>query len=241
MRLRELFANPSLQMASFTITEKGYSLVNGKGEMLSSVWADLNAGPEKPESYMGRITSLLYARYSAGALPIAMVSMDNCSKNGDKLYEAVSSFAKGWAAKGLVPQGFNDYIDDPSRVSFPWTMIDKITPRPDSTVEAILRKDGLRDLDPLVTSKGTHIAAFVNAEESEYLVIEDSFPNGRPQLEKAGLIFTDRATVNKAERMKVCTCLNPLHTALAIYGCLLGYERISDEMKDEELKKLVIS
>lgn len=23
--------------------------------------------------------------------------------------------------------------------------------------------------------------------------------------------------------MKVTTCLNPLHTALAVYGCLLGY------------------
>jgi fructuronate reductase len=45
--------------------------------------------------------------------------------------------------------------------------------------------------------------------------------------------------VDKVEKMKVCTCLNPLHTALAIFGCLLGYEKISEEMKDEELKKLV--
>ena len=39
--------------------------------------------------------------------------------------------------------------------------------------------------------------------------------------------------------MKVCTCLNPLHTTLAIFGCLLGYQKISDEMKDAELSKLV--
>ena len=39
--------------------------------------------------------------------------------------------------------------------------------------------------------------------------------------------------------MKVCTCLNPLHTALAVYGCLLGYQKISDELKDPELVKLV--
>ena len=39
--------------------------------------------------------------------------------------------------------------------------------------------------------------------------------------------------------MKVCTCLNPLHTALAVYGCLLGYELIADEMQDESLKVLV--
>ena len=39
--------------------------------------------------------------------------------------------------------------------------------------------------------------------------------------------------------MKVCTCLNPLHTALAVFGCLLGYELISEEMKNPVLKKLV--
>ena len=39
--------------------------------------------------------------------------------------------------------------------------------------------------------------------------------------------------------MKVCTCLNPLHTALAVFGCLLGYTLIADEMKDEDLVKLV--
>ena len=52
-------------------------------------------------------------------------------------------------------------------------------------------------------------------------------------------MFTDRETVDKVEKMKVCTCLNPLHTALAIFGCLLGYEKISDEMKDPDLKKMV--
>ncbi|MGI6690776.1 MAG: hypothetical protein ACOX63_08075 [Christensenellales bacterium] len=35
------------------------------------------------------------------------------------------------------------------------------------------------------------------------------------------------------------TCLNPLHTALAIFGCLLGYDRIYEEMRDENLVKLV--
>ncbi len=51
--------------------------------------------------------------------------------------------------------------------------------------------------------------------------------------------MTDRDTVNKVERMKVTTCLNPLHTALAVYGCVLGYTLIADEMKDQELNKLV--
>ena len=55
-------------------------------------------------------------------------------------------------------------------------MIDKITPRPDASVEAILQKDGVEELDPVITSKHTYVAPFVNAEECEYLVIEDAFP-----------------------------------------------------------------
>src|SRR5699024_7902878 len=70
----------------------------------------------------------------------------------------------------------------------------------------------------------------------EYLVIEDAFPNGRPNFDEGGIIFTDRETVDKAEKMKVSTCLNPLHTTLAINGCLLEYDLISMEMEDSELR-----
>jgi fructuronate reductase len=238
-RLCDIFKSDTLQMATFTVTEKGYSLVNGRGEQLPAVTRDFAEGPAKPESYIGKVAALLYVRYKAGRKPIAMVSTDNCSHNGEKLYGAVMAYAKAWVANGLADQGFVDYLNDETTVSFPWSMIDKITPRPDASVEKILRADGLQDLDPVVTAKKTWVAPFVNAEETQYLVIEDKFPNGRPALEKVGVIFTDRETVNKVERMKVTTCLNPLHTALAIYGCLLGYKRISEEMKDTELVNLI--
>jgi fructuronate reductase len=103
----------------------------------------------------------------------------------------------------------------------------------------MLEKSRVESMDIITTTKNTYIAPFVNAEEPEYLVIENLFPNGRPPLEEGGVIFTDRETVDKVEKMKVCTCLNPLHTALAIYGCLLGYTAIYEEMKDEQLKKMV--
>lgn len=238
-RLKEIFTSPSLKMATFTITEKGYSIVNAAGTVAPAIISDFTKGPERPLTYMGKVTALLYARFKAGRLPITMLSTDNCSHNGDKLYGAVSAFAKAWGENGKAEKEFLDYINDPARVSFPWSMIDKITPRPDASVEDILRGDSLEGLDPVVTTKGTYVAPFVNAEETQYLVVEDNFPNGRPALDKVGVIFTDRETVDKVEKMKVCTCLNPLHTALAVYGCLLGFTRISDEMKDADLKKLV--
>lgn len=239
VRMKEIFTKDSLQMASFTITEKGYSLVNSDGSWLPDVEKDLAQGPRKPVSYIGKISSFLYARFKAGQRPIAMVSMDNCSHNGTKLYQAVSVFAKAWSENGLTEQAFEKYIDNPEKVSFPWSMIDKITPRPDPSVEASLEADHIEELKPIVTARKTHIAPYVNAEECQYLVIEDAFPNGRPELEKGGLIFTTRETVDKVETMKVCTCLNPLHTTLAVFGCVLGYERIFREMQDQTLRKLV--
>lgn len=239
LRLKEIFRKDSLQMVSFTITEKGYSLVGNDGNYTKQVAEDLENGPERVGSYMGKITVFLLARYQAGARPIAMVSMDNCSHNGTILHQAVQVYAEAWLKKGYVDAGFVEYLNNPQKVSFPWSMIDKITPRPDAQVEAELERDNIEELKPIVTERKTFIAPFVNAEESQYLVIEDAFPNGRPQLEKGGVIFTDRTTVEKVERMKVCTCLNPLHTVLAIYGCLLGFDKICQEMKDPTLKKMV--
>jgi fructuronate reductase len=237
-RLAEVFRSPSLQMVSFTITEKGYS-IRGRDGLFPDVEADFREGPSAPKSYLGRLAGLCYERYRAGRLPLALVSMDNCSHNGDKLFQGVEPFAVQWAESGLAEKGFLDYIRDPACVSFPWSMIDKITPRPDEGVRKMLESSGFTDTAGQITAKNTYIAPFVNAEEAQYLVIEDAFPAGRPALEKAGVFFTNRDTVDRVEKMKVCTCLNPLHTALAVFGCLLGYTKISDEMKDGDLVKLV--
>lgn len=239
-RLKKIFINKSLQVVSFTITEKGYNTFDNKGQVLEAIKVDLENGPDKATSYLGKIASLMYERYKSGMLPISMVSMDNCSSNGYKLYEAIKIFASGWVENNLVDNEFLNYINNEKLVAFPWTMIDKITPRPDEKIEEALKNDGVENISPIITQKKTYIAPFINAEESEYLVIEDLFPNGRPNgLEELGVIFTDRETVKKAEKMKVCTCLNPLHTTLAVFGCLLGYKLISEEVKDPILNKLI--
>lgn len=238
-RLREIFEAPSLQLASFTITEKGYVLRKPDGSLLPQVEADLRNGPAGCGHAMSVLTALLLRRFQAGGAPIAVVSMDNCAHNGEKLQGSVLEIAEGWLAAGFVPEDFLCYLRDPARVSFPWSMIDKITPRPSEAVERQLRARGIEAMTPIVTSRNTFIAPFVNAERAQYLVVEDSFPNGRPPLEKAGVFFGTRQTVDRAETMKVTTCLNPLHTAMSVYGCMLGYTRICDEMKDPDVVRLI--
>lgn len=228
MRLAEIFCSPGLQMVSFTITEKGYGVDSG----------DLGRGLD-PALIMGKVTLLLYERFLAGAMPLTLQSMDNCSHNGDRVKEAVLAYAARWEEEGLVPPEFPAYLQDPAKVAYPWSMIDKITPRPDEKVQKMLEKDGFEDSDTILTDRRTYTAPFVNAEETEYLVIEDHYTNGRPPLELGGVLYVDRETVDKVERMKVCTCLNPLHTAMSLYGCLLGYNLISAEMEDEDIRGLV--
>lgn len=238
-RLKNIFTKASLQMASFTITEKGYNLTNTAGEFFPEVQLDITDGPEHPRNVISKVVSLAYIRYLNGKYPMAFVSMDNCSHNGEKLYNSVNTIAGKWLENGFVDQGFIDYINNPALVSFPWSMIDKITPRPSEIVKEALNENGFMDTDIVCTQKNTYIAPFVNTEEPQYLVIEDNFPNGRMRLEAAGVYFADRSTVDKSEKMKVCTCLNPLHTSLAVFGCLLGHKSIAGEMSDDCLIKLV--
>lgn len=237
-RLKEIFTAESLQMVSFTITEKGYALKKADGTFFEFVEKDIENGPEKVTGAMAIVTAMLLERYRNNGAPLALVSMDNCSQNGKLLSESVLTMAKEWEKRGFVDDGFVAYVSDGTKISFPWTMIDKITPRPSEKIADALEAAGVENMQPVITSKRTYIAPFVNAEGPQYLVIEDDFPNGRPALEKAGVYMTDRDTVNKSERMKVTVCLNPIHTTLGPYGCVLGYDLFSDEMKDPDMLKL---
>ena len=203
-RLKEIFTSKSLQMVSFTITEKGYALQKADG-----TWF--------------------------GEYPIALVSMDNCSQNGAKLRESVLTMTEEWKKAGFVDEGFVNYVSDEKVVAFPWTMIDKITPRPSEQIAADLEKLGVENMQPVITGKKTYIAPFVNAEKPQYLVIEDSFPNGRPALEKGfGVYMADRNTVNLSERMKVTVCLNPVHSATGPLGVVLGYDLFAHMLNTNE-------
>ncbi|WP_086348818.1 mannitol dehydrogenase family protein [Candidatus Enterococcus clewellii] len=238
-KVLQIFQQPSVQFVTLTITEKGYNIRDSAGNYAPIVQQDLANGPENPQHTVSILTALLYARFKQGKLPIAMVSTDNFSQNGQKFQTSVLAIAEGWQQAGWVEAGFIDYLSNDQLVSFPWTMIDRITPNPSEAVKEKLEAIGFSEVDLIQTAKHTNIALFANTEATHYLVIEDAFPNGRPALEKAGVILTDRETVDKVDTMKVTACLNPLHTALAIFGCLLGKMSIAEEMRDKALVKLI--
>ena len=128
-------------MISFTITEKGYGVAP----------ADLERGLT-PVLAMGKVTALLYERFKAGKLPLTVQSMDNCSHNGDKVKAAVFAYASKWVEQGLVPAEFLAYVKDETKITFPWSMIDKITPRPDAKVQTTTPSSPRSTPSPLPSS-----------------------------------------------------------------------------------------
>ncbi|MCL2841096.1 MAG: mannitol dehydrogenase family protein [Defluviitaleaceae bacterium] len=225
-RLCQIISQQSLQIISTIITEKGYIVDSDK----------VCDSPLNAITTLEQVVAGLFSRFNQSGKPLALLSMDNFAENGTRLANAVLTIAQAWKKNNSVPAEFITYVKS---MSYPWTMIDKITPRPSEEVAEILAREGLKDLTIHKTAKHTFVSSFVNAESAQYLVIEDDFPNGRPPLEKAGVYMTNRETVRKVDQMKVCACLNPLHTILAISGMLLNLPTIAECMKDKRLVKLI--
>ncbi|MCL2364210.1 MAG: mannitol dehydrogenase family protein [Defluviitaleaceae bacterium] len=228
-RLHAIVADPVLQIISLTITEKGYAVDPTR---VCTTPAIATTTPEC-------ITSALLARYNNGAAPLALVSMDNFAANGNVLKTTITTIAQIWESNGTAPACFTAYA---ASLAYPWSMIDKITPHPSTSVADSLARDGFPHTQITKTAKNTVIAPFVNAEAAQYLVMENDFPNGRPPfgaLINSGVYLTDRETVRKIDHMKVCACLNPLHTILAISGMLLNYPTISACMQDKALVRFI--
>ena len=95
-------------------------------------------------------------------------------------------------------EGFFEYLLMSNMWLIPTTY--KITPRPDEGVLKTIADDGIESV--ILSTSKTPMSLLVNAEDKEYLVIEDKFPNGRPRLEKKGVIFTGKGNCILVERMR---------------------------------------
>ncbi|MBN9644008.1 mannitol dehydrogenase family protein [Corynebacterium mendelii] len=241
-RFLSLLAHPRVAVVTATITEKGYRIgstgADGQFSFHPEVADAVHSGPQHSSQHaMVQVARGLYRRFTAGGAPVTVISFDNFSRNGDAFAEAVRTIAAAWNEHGFVDSDFIDWLGDEDQVAFPVSVIDKITPRPSGEVADYLAELGFTDM-AIDHSYGGPIAGFVNTEIPEYLLIEDRFAGDRPPLDTVGAIFTDRQTCLDFEKMKVTTCLNPVHTALALSSCLLGVPSIDRAMGDEDLKAL---
>ncbi|RMH47455.1 MAG: mannitol dehydrogenase family protein [Alphaproteobacteria bacterium] len=212
-------AAPETRIVSLTVTEKAYGIDRARGAVAldhPAIAADL-ASPRRPQGVLGLLCEGLRLRRERGVAPFTVLCCDNLPDNGGLLRLGLVDFA------ARLDSALAQWIG--SRVAFPSTMVDRITPAPTEETRLLARRlIGLVDL------------AAVEAEPFAQWVIEDDFPGGRPAWEQGGAIFA--ADVAPFEAMKL-RMLNGSHSLMAYAGLLCGHRHVRDVMRDAALARLV--
>ena len=208
----DVLTDERTRMVSLTITGSGYRLDAQSGAFDADCpdirWDVREA--DRPRTVFGFLVEALDRRRRAGLPPFTVVSCDNMHRNGEATRAAVVGFAR------LRDEVLARWIAD--RVSFPSSMVDRITPHttPEQR-DVIAQRYGVDDRWPVIT------------EPFSQWFIEDDFCNGRPPLDQVGVHFVD--DVAQYELMKT-RLLNASHCALGYLGSLAGYESIDQVMAD---------
>jgi fructuronate reductase len=203
---------PDTRIVSLTITEKGYCHEPATGRLNPDhpdIVHDL-AHPDAPRSAPGFLVEAFRRRRNAGCAPFTVLSCDNLPSNGRLARGVIVEFAR------RADPGLADWIAE--TVSFPATMVDRITP---AATEA--------DIARLREAAGYEDRGLVVHEPFGQWVIEDDFPQGRPAWDRVGAQMV--RSVEAHERMKL-RCLNGTHSALAYLGYLAGHDTIAEAVAD---------
>ncbi|MBV9285474.1 MAG: mannitol dehydrogenase family protein, partial [Acidimicrobiia bacterium] len=208
----EAMADERVRIVSLTITEGGYNLDPDTGEFDADhpdVVHDLDHATA-PKTAFGLVTEALRRRRDRRTDPFTVMSCDNLPGNGRQSRIAFTSFAR------LRDPALVDWIE--SRVMFPNSMVDRITPATTDEDRAEVRsRFGLQDRWPVV------------CEPFVQWVLEDSFSAGRPAYERVGVQLVDE--VEPYELMKL-RLLNAGHQALTYFGYLMGHRYVHEAAQD---------
>lgn len=208
-------ADPRTRIVSLTITGDGYN-VGSSGTFrrgVPEVLRDLRR-PETPSTWFGFLTQALVMRRKAGLGGFTVLSCDNLADSGGVAREALVSFA------GLRDETLARWIE--RNVSFPHSLVDRITPRSGVEVQQLVRRRfGLEDRAPVLT------------EPFSQWVVEDSFSHGRPPWEDVGVQVVVDVTPYKLVKTRL---LNGTHTAMAYLGWLAGFRTTAEMVRDETMR-----
>ncbi|GAA1380201.1 mannitol dehydrogenase family protein [Pseudonocardia kongjuensis] len=201
----ERIAHADTRIVSLTITEGGYAIDQKTGEF----------DPEFPgvrdgSSAFGLVVEALARRRDRGTGPLTIMSCDNMQGNGDAARRVFTGVAQ------LRDPELGAWVAD--RVSFPNSMVDRITPATaDSDRAALADRFGLRDGWPVVCEPFTQ------------WVLEDDFAAGRPDFERVGVQLVDDVVPYEFMKLRL---LNATHQALGYLGYLAGHRYVHEVAQD---------
>jgi mannitol-1-phosphate/altronate dehydrogenase len=208
--------DPAIRIVSLTVTENGYCLNRATKQLdleHGLIRQDL-AETANPRSAIGIMVEACRRRRDAGLPGFTALSCDNIQYNGTVLRAAVLALAERRSP------ALAEWIG--GHVSFPNTMVDRITPVTQEAQVAELRdRHGIADNWP------------VFSEIFRQWVIEEHFIRGRPAWEMTGAQFVPDVTPYEFMKLRL---LNGSHLAVAGLGRLLGYTYIDQTMADPLLR-----
>jgi fructuronate reductase len=212
-RLLGMLCLPSVKVVTLTVTEKGYCLEPSSGDLNEAdagIRHDL-VDPEAPRTAPGFIVEAIAQRRARGLAPFTVLSCDNLSHNGRTTHRALTRFAQ------LRNADLGRYVAD--EIACPSTMVDRIVPATtDADRARVAGELGVEDRWPVVTEAFTQ------------WVIEDNFPQGRPDWAASGAQMV--SDVAPFELMKL-RLLNGPHSSIAYLGQLAGLDTVADVMDTE--------
>ncbi|GAA2450546.1 mannitol dehydrogenase family protein [Streptomyces glaucus] len=194
--VRTRLADPRIRLVTLTITADGYTLSDDPGQARDSVF--------------GLVVDGLDRRRRAHQAPFTVLSCDNLPDSAAAAREAVMALA------ARRDPALARWIEE--RVSFPGSMVDRITPATTPGDRDEVEEDfRVGDRWPVITEPFTQ------------WVIEDDFCNDRPPLDRVGALFVDDVAPYKLIKSRL---LNGVHCALGYVGCLAGHRSTDQAMAD---------
>ena len=210
--------DPNTRIVSLTITEGGYNIDEVTGEFRfgpAEVASDL--ARNTPKTVFGYIVTALARRLRAGLPPFTVMSCDNLPRNGDTSRLAVTSLARA------VDRNLADWIE--ANGAFPNSVVDRIAPQvPETERRRITASTGVDDL----------VAA--TCEPYTSWVLEDRFCAGRPQLERAGVVFSDEVPAYVAVKGRLS---NAAHMLMCYPALLMGARLVDEGMRYRDIPRLL--
>jgi mannitol 2-dehydrogenase len=206
---------------SLTVTEGGYFMEDATGRFLdesNDVRHDLEHS-DTPVTWLGYVAETADRRRALGRGPLTVLSCDNLRGNGAIARRALMAFAE------LRGGGLPQWIE--RNVTFPCSMVDRITPRTTGQNRAlILERFGVVDHTPVV------------CEPFRQWVLEDDFAAGRPPFEHVGVEMTSDVAPYEKMKMRI---LNGGHSTLGYFADLLGIGFIHEAVADGQLRRLLLA
>ena len=211
--LLAMMTAPQVRIVSLTVTEKGYCHDPATGALKEShpdIVHDLS-NPHRPRSAPGFLVEALARRRAADVAPFTVLCCDNLPANG----KTVKKVLVGYALLRDPELAMHITRD----VACPSTMVDRIVPATTDADRAhVAARLGVEDAWPVMT------------EPFSQWVVEDDFPEGRPDWR--GVEFTDDVAPYELMKLRL---LNGSHSTIAYLGALAGWEFVSTAMSDPDL------